>query len=64
MSSKPKTPEEDAVSMIEIAFDELVPKLRTTVEIARRTGMLGIIEQAEAAEKALSEAQSILKAHR
>lgn len=60
----PKTPAEEARSMLEVAFDDLLPKLRTTVDVARRAELLEAVEHVEMAQTALEEAKRIVEAHR
>jgi len=50
----------DAKHMLEVAFDDLLPKLRTTADVARRAEIPEIVEHVETAQLALEEARTLL----
>jgi hypothetical protein len=60
----PKTPAEEARSMLEVAFDDLLPKMKVTVDVAKRSELDNVRESVEMAQTALEEAKRILEARR
>jgi hypothetical protein len=50
--------------MLEVAFDDLLPKMKVTVDVAKRSELDNVRESVEMAQTALEEAKRILEAHR
>lgn len=53
----------DAKHMLEVAFDDLIPKLKTTADVSKRAELPEVLEHVEMAQLALEQAKTILESN-